>query len=265
MLTEAEQNLVQRIFARGPAALMEGGYTEAQAKAFLEREDVRAHILLLEREMDHAEKLEARQRRITRRSLDRLSDGAVAVLGQALAGPRYLTVEDEKTKQVQVQRGANGKPIIASPEPTPIQLRAAELILESQGVQKQKGKNDAPSTDVSVEVLFKGDVDKAVEIGDDPAHTEAVQHALARERVRTVIDILAQKVPELHNNLRRNLGLPAPEEEIKPVEAKVRPARKKKTKKKAAKKKTAKKAPRKTAKKKTSGRKTTRKKAPTKR
>lgn len=262
MLTDAEQNLVQRTFAQGPAALSEQGYSEQEQEEFLSREDVRAHLLLLEREMDHTEALQLRQRRITQRSLGQLSNGAVAVLGQALAGPEYLFVEDPKQKGHQiVQRGANGKPIVARPEPTPIQVRAAEVILEVQGVQQQKAKNEsAAGADVSVEVLFKGDVEAAVEIVDDPEHVKESQRALSREKVRTAIQILAHRVPELHGNLRRNLGLPPPVEEIKQVEATVRAPRKK------AKKKTAKKATKKkTATRKTSGRKKTRKKAPSKR
>lgn len=250
MLNDQERSLIQRTFAQGPSALFEEGYSEEEVKQFLAREDVRAMFVTLEREMDLQDSLLIRQRYVARRQLNRLSPGAIAVLGQALAGPQYLMTADENGTPV-IQKDANQRPIIRRPEPTPTQMRAAEVILESLGVPQQKAKNDGQgATDVNVEILFKGDAKAIVEVEDDPEHVKESQRALSRERVRTVIHRLAQKVPALHNNLRQSLGLPErPDtEEIKEIPHTTKTT-KKAAKKKVAKKKapTKKKAPKKKA------------------
>lgn len=242
MLNDHERSLINRTFAQGPAVLFEEGYDEDGVREFLSRPDVRAAFVLLEREMDSQEALSLRSRYVTRRSLSRLSQGAVAVLGQALAGPQYLMTEKDGV-QVAVT-DAKGNPILRRPEVTPIQMRAAENIMDSMGIRYGAAKhNSTPGADVNVEILFKDpDTDAAVEIADDPEHTAVAQKALSRERVRTVIEVLSEKVPALHENVKRNLGIT-----VEPAAPKTR---KRATKKKAAKKAPAKKASKKTVRKK---------------
>lgn len=241
MLTEHERSLIHRTFAQGPAILFEEGYDEAGVQEFLHRQDVRAAFAMLEREMDSQEALTLRSRYMTRRSISRLSQGAVAVLGQALAGPQYLMTEKEGV-QVPVT-DAKGQPILRRPEVTPTQMRAAENVMDALGIRYGAAKhNSAPGADVSVEILFKEtDTDAVAEIQDDPEHTEAAQKALSRERVRTVIDLLAHKVPELHENVKRSVGIT-----VEPAPPKKRTTKKKAVKKKASKKPAKKKTTRKT-------------------
>lgn len=206
MLTDAERDLLSRTFSGGPAVLVEEGYSEDDIRAFFKRSDVQAFWALLQRELDHRDALEIRSKFMLRRQLGTLSRGAVAILGQALAGPQYLTVRrDDGT--VAVQRDARGNPILSRPEITGIQLRAAEVILESLGVPYARAKNDqAPGVGAGVDNLFKGGEESTVQIAEDPAHENPAQRALSRERVRSVIAVLASRVPELHEKLNENLG-----------------------------------------------------------
>tara|TARA_R100001086_G_scaffold192515_1_gene109727 strand:- start:5911 stop:6693 length:783 start_codon:yes stop_codon:yes gene_type:complete len=226
MLSDSDKVLVKRAFAQGPAALYDAGLDSDQVAEFLAREDVKSYLFILERELEHAPALDVRQRYVTRRDLSRLTPGAVAVLGAALAGPQYLKTLDDNGVEV-IQRDGRGNPILRRDEPTSIQLRAAETILEALGIPQGKARAGADSaTEVNIQVLFReGGTEAVTRVSSDPDHTTEAQRALSRERIRTVIDQLATAVPKLHENLRKQLGQPRP---------KAPPGRKKATKKKAA-------------------------------
>lgn len=206
MLTEAERSLISRTFAQGPAVLFESGYSPADVRAFLDRTDVQAQFLLLQREFDQHDGLQARTRVIARRSLARLSPHAVALLGQALAGPQYVMHTLPDGTQVP-QLDANGRPILLRAEVTNTQLRAAEVILEALGVQcgKAKVQEVGAGADTGVASLFKADEGAQVTVRPDPSHTSEVQRALSRERVRNVIEVLSSKVPKLHQSATESL------------------------------------------------------------
>ncbi len=210
MLTEPERSLIARTFAQGPAVLFESGYSPEAVRGFLDRPDVQAHFLLLQREFDHHDALQARTRVMARRSLSRLSPHAVAVLGQALAGPQYVMRTLPDGTEVPAL-DANGRPILARPEVLPTQLRAAEVILEALGVQcgKAKVQEVGAGADTGVSALFKSEDPEKVTLSQDQSHTSEAQRALSRERVRNVIEVLAAKVPALHKTVNDSLSLPA--------------------------------------------------------
>lgn len=211
MLTEAERSIVHRTFAQGPAILFEEGFDEKAASDFLRRPDVQSEMLLLERELDHQESLAARSRYVARRQLARLTPGAVAVIGQALLGPRYLMRPDESGNQV-IATDVDGKPITLRKEPTAQQLRASEMVLEALGVPHQRARNGEAQTTPNIEILFRSTKETtAAKIDvDDPALSKEAQRALSRERVRNVIEILAERVPALHQRAIESLDSSVP-------------------------------------------------------
>lgn len=208
MLTAAERDLIARAFAQGPSALIDEGFTPDEIAKFVMRQDVQAQLAMLKREMDVRQELEERTRHLTRRQMSRLTPGAVAILAQALAGPQYLTYE--KDGQRAITTDANGNPVLLRAEVLPSQLRAAEVVLETLGVGYGKAKNEISATTTGdVSILFKSPEAVPTISVDDPSYSSDAQRALSRERVRTVISVLSGRVPQLHENLKANLGITA--------------------------------------------------------
>lgn len=216
MLTPEEQQLVRETFARGPAALIEAGFDAEQIKLFLARADVTEYYGLLDRELGVSDALEIRTRFLAKRRLAQLQPGAIAVLGRALAGPQYLRVGGPDGDRIAV--GAFGRPIVTTPEVTPVQLRAAEAVLENLGVTPGRVK-PAEGVDVSVEILFR-DGHPQASIEEDPSHTREAERALSRERVRNVILQLAPEVPGLAKRLNERLGIARDSSPPRPVRKK---------------------------------------------
>jgi hypothetical protein len=207
MLTSAERDLIARAFANGPSVLLEEGYTQDDIHKFCSRPDVAAQFALLERELDLREELEARTRHTTRRQMSRLTPGAVAIVAQALAGPQYLTYKTPDGVTA-IQTDAAGKPILIRPEVSMTQVRAAEVILETLGIPFGRARNEvSQSVGSKVGLLFRPPDAEVVVSVDDPLHENDAQRSLSRERVRTVIAVLSERVPALHQNLNENLGL----------------------------------------------------------
>jgi len=215
MLTAAERDLISRGVANGPSVFFEEGYTQEGIQKFCSRQDVAAQFTLLDREMDLREELDARTRHTTRRQMSRLTPGAVAIVAQALAGPQYLTYTTPEGTTA-IRTDAAGNPIVLRAEVTPTQVRAAEVILESLGIPYGRARNDTgQNIGTKVGLLFNApDTDVPV-VQDDPLHENDAQRALSRERVRTVIAVLAGRIPEMHANLNVNLGLAAPKSPLK--------------------------------------------------
>jgi hypothetical protein len=199
MLTEQESLLVKRLFSQGPAALFEDGYDDAQAEAFMTREEVRRELRLLEQELKHKDVLEQRSRFMTRRNMQRLTGGAVAILGRALQGPVYMR-DDEGA----ILRDAKGKPRIAEASIEPTQLAAAQTIIDTLGVGDAK-----PVTlqDVNVTALIHQQLtaqSKAMAVIDhDPSLEKEEQRVLSRERMRNVINKLMPMVAEAKQTIEK--------------------------------------------------------------
>lgn len=230
MLTAEEQTLIRETFSRGPAALIEAGYDEPAMQAFLGRADVADYFAALDAELEHADALEVRTRYMAKRSLSRMSGAAVAVLGRAMAGPRYLRMPDKDHKErdgspvMTVVTNATGHPILRDPEITPVQLRAAEATLDYLGVSPGKVR-PAMDVDLNISILYDRGKPK-ITIDSDPLHDREADRALSRERVRNVIAILAGEVPQLKDKLDESLGLkPA---RVKVIDAPKKTVRKKK-------------------------------------
>ena len=210
MLTAAERDLISRAFANGPSVLLEEGYSQEDIHKFCARPEVAAQFSLLERELDLRQELEERVRHTTRRQMSRLTPGAVAIVAQALTGPQYLTYRTADGVTA-IQTDANGKPILLRPEVSITQVRAAEIILETLGIPFGRARNETQANvTAKVGLLFKApDAEINVTI-DDPSYGSDAQRSLSRERVRTAISMLAEKIPQLHDSLNENLGLVAP-------------------------------------------------------
>jgi hypothetical protein len=186
VLTDQERSLVRRMFAQGPSVLLEEGYTADTVKGFMARDDVKAELEVLQIEFNNQEALFGRSKFASKRQLTKLSPGAVAILGQALAGPTYARSNDGA-----VLNDAKGNPILMQPEPTAIQLRAAETILDRIGVEGDMKVDRAQ--DVNLRILFHPDTTKKVKIEQDEALSEE-ERALARERIRNAIEKIIPKL-----------------------------------------------------------------------
>jgi hypothetical protein len=190
MLTEQESLLVKRLFAQGPSALFEEGYEDSQVEAFMAREEVRRELRLLEQELKHKDVLEQRSRFITRRNLQRLTGGAVAILGRALQGPVYLRDEEGA-----IRRDAKGHPLLAEDAIHPSQMVAARTIIDTLGVGEAK-----PVTlqDINVTALIQQQLNaetKAMAVLDhDASLVKEEQRVLSRERMRNVIERMMPKI-----------------------------------------------------------------------
>jgi len=205
-LTEQEKNIVRRAFSMGPAALLDDGYTWANIGDFLARPDVKAELELLQSEFNNQDALLTRSKFVAKRQLARFAQGAVAVLGQALAGPVYA--RDNKGN---ILMDAQGRPIMQSAPPHEMQYNAATQILNRLGVDTDKPADRAG--DMNVQLLFKsGEASAKVQITTDPALLTSEEQALSRERVRNAFEKLAKRLPEAQAKIKAALGNPQPEE-----------------------------------------------------
>lgn len=217
MLTDQERRLAILTSYLGPAVLIEEGWTTDAISTFIARSDVQDVWKLLKREFDIHEGLRARTKHAALRNLFRMIDPASAVVAQALAGPEYR--RDERGNIVTDPRG---NPLLVTAEITPTQLRAAELVLESAGVNDHRVRGDA-ATDPSLKLLFSITDERTVEIEDDPEHSTEEQKALTRERMRIAIERLAPRLLAARSVVKRGLGLdPATETTVAKVKRKKR-------------------------------------------
>lgn len=221
MLTEQERRLATLTSYLGPAVLIEEGWSTEAIAAFIARQDVQDVWKLLKREFDIHEGLRARAKHAALRNMFRMIDPASAVLAQALAGPEYR--RDEKGNIV---TDPSGKPLLVTAEITPVQLRAAETVLESAGVRDHRIRGDA-ATDPSLKLLFSVSDERTVSIEDDPEHDTDEQKSLTRERMRIAIEKLAPRLLAARSVVKRGLGLdPATETTVAKVQRKKRRGKK---------------------------------------
>jgi hypothetical protein len=201
-LTDDERNLVHQTFMQGPSVLMEAGYvTHAQIQEFLERPDVQAEWRLLQREFDAQDAIFDRTKFGLKRQLSRLGPGAVSILAHTMAGPVYA-----RNDNGHILTDARGHPIILSPSPTALQLTAAREVLDRVGVE---GKMEVDKgADLNIEKMCQDADSEAVSVEHDPKLLSFEERALSRERVRTVIDQIAEKLPEIQQEALTQLSPP---------------------------------------------------------
>lgn len=209
MLNEEEKSLVRRLFMSGPAVLFDEGYKGEAISQFLSRADVKAEMDLFQAEFHQQEAISSRTRFMGKRLLTKLSPGAIAMLGQALAGPIYV-----RDKEGNLITDAKGHPILRQPEPSGIQFAAATQILDRLGVSSDKPVDK--SADVNIGLLYKtGDEDAKVVLDTDVLHVTEEQRALSRERVRNAIELLMGSLPIAKEKARVQAQLNAPKETVK--------------------------------------------------
>lgn len=199
-LDKEQMRLADSVFMRGPIVLIEAGWDVEAINAFLENPEVNKYLQSLVLEFNHQDEAHARNRFGLRRGLRRLSSKAVDVYEKALDGPRYLRNNDGN-----VISGMSG-PIVLDPEPTRNQVTVASEILDRLGVAPE-GKmaiSDKAVTDISVKGILSGSSGpKEVSVDEvtDPQAESTEAKALARERVRNVIEVLKERLPELRAKL----------------------------------------------------------------
>jgi hypothetical protein len=214
ILTDEERALTRNAFHQGPAALIEAGFTPEEMGAFLRRPEVVGELNLLTKEFEEQKHLGDRAKFMARRNLSRLVNGATAVLARSLAGPRYA-----RDNKGQILLDARGHPVLVEPETTPIQLRAAESVLDKLGVADQKGVFADVAGDVNVTLMLQA-AEETMRLDDDPELVTDEQRALSREKVRNIIELLMPEVDDA-----RKKALPGPKK------AKKKASKKKSTKK----------------------------------
>lgn len=200
VLTAEERTLTQRAFMQGPAALFEAGLDKTGVLEFLEREEVREHYDLLNREFRHQEVMSAANKWGLGRQLTRLGDGAVAILANAMVGPEYA-----RDQQGHILTDARGHPILRQAEVSLVQLRAAEGVLDRLGVDLGRSQREK-SAGLDADILFRQMQEVQVKIEDDPDLEKEEQQALSRERVRNVIEIMKDAIPNVRQRLMKELG-----------------------------------------------------------
>jgi hypothetical protein len=215
-LTHQERMLVKSAFARGPAALLEAGITPEGVGEFMRRAEVQAEFTLLAQEFDHQDVLSDRTKFMSRRELARLVPGATALLARALAGPVYARNADGT-----VQLDPQGNRMVLEAEPTALQQRAAEEILDTLSIKAQKGEELVQGKDL-VTMFYAAE--EVVNLQDDPnQHTEE-QRALSREKVRNAIEVLTPIVVDLKSDAEKALTKKkkkrAPKKKKKPTDGK---------------------------------------------
>lgn len=193
-LTPEEKELVHEVFARGPSVLVELGYTPAQVRAFIHRPEVDAEMKLLEVEMDNLDSLMARTKFATYRQMMTLRPRAMDVLARSLDGPVYQ--RDPDTGAIMFTE--KNQPRVEDLPPTAGQVASAESVLDRVGVHRLQKHEPLPPT-VNLNVLFGTEVKKELEL--DPELRTEEQRALARERIRNVIMVLQERVPEARKHL----------------------------------------------------------------
>lgn len=200
-LSTDERNNIELAFMRGPGALLELGWNRDQIESFFERSDVKFEIEALTHEFAKREDYAARLKFGLKRDLARVSQGAAAMLGAALAGPLY-----SRDKNGLVITDAKGHPVIRETGPTRTQIVAATEILDRVGVTSEgKGGPGGERRGVEVNLNFGQDARAKITIDDDPKHTTKEERALSRERCRNVIAVLSKKLPDIKERAEKSL------------------------------------------------------------
>ena len=241
VLTEEQRAMVRRVFAQGPAVMLESGMDMLGVKEQMSDTDFKDYFGVLETEFDHQDALETRNRFIARRQLSQMIPNAVAICGMSMAGPQYLThihtTPDGQKQEIVTVNDKTKEPILARPEPTSLQFQSAKFLMECAGVPAAKARlNDGMA---NLSVLFKSeDAATRLSIDPDPLAENEKERCLSRERVRNVIEVITNDLPAIVERVDDVLMLAAPESVPEGTKKKARKkvARKKVTKTKVIKK-----------------------------
>ena len=198
---EVDVKLVEALFVQGPAALLEAGMTRDEAVAFYRSPPVALAMMELDREYTHHTTLHAHAKFAAERGLHRLLPDAVEVYAQAVQGPVYA-----RDAEGHVLNDDNGYAVFATPEPTPVQVRAARTILDGCGVADPK-VIAASAGEANMKLLFAGTEEETVVVESDPSLVTEEQRALSRERVRNVILSLIPELEGARKEASQKIGL----------------------------------------------------------
>ena len=201
-LSTDERGTIETAFMRGPGALLELGWNRDQIGSFFERPDVKLEIEALTHEFAKRDAYAARLKFGLKRDLARISQGAAAILGAALAGPIY-----SRDKEGNVITDAKGHPVLRETGPTRGQLVAATEVLDRVGlVPEGKSGPGGDRGNIEVNLNFGQDERLKITIADDPAHTTKEERALSRERCRNAIAVLAKRLPDIRARAEKSLS-----------------------------------------------------------
>lgn len=194
-LQPIERALVERLFSDGPEAFQNAGLNKQEQEEFLQRREVQAYIRQLEAAMrDHSGSL-SRTRFIAQKQLQRLAPLAVQTLHDAMRGLTYKKKKNGET--LMERRKVKGQiqffPVVETYPPQADQIDTARDILDRLGIHDQGEVNGRAGGNVNIFVT-DGSAKETLEYGEEDV-TER-QRIASRERVRSVMDVLAGKVQE---------------------------------------------------------------------
>jgi len=198
-LTSIERALVHRVSTYGPSALLDAGYSPEDIQIFLDRAEVKQEIALLASEYKNQSTLTLLTQFMAKRQMMRLMPDAVGVLESGLQGHVYSRDADGN-----VLLDEHGRPVIQSPEITRTQLNAAQTILDRLGIDPQDKRGE--HVDVDITVLFTKIEEAQVEIVLNPDFENSEQKGLSREKIRTFIELIKDKLPEARKRLEAELN-----------------------------------------------------------
>jgi hypothetical protein len=190
---DQEADLARLAFMRGPAALLDAGYTAEAIQDFIARPAVRDLMAALASEYKNEEILFGRARFMAKRDMLPAIPDAVRVLRAAIVGPTYA-----RDPQGGIVRDSRGRPVILNAIDDQ-QLVAANQLLDRVGVGDKKSVS---SQDVNVNVLFTGASearDMVAKSGENMTHEQRV---ISRERMRAVVEALAPHLMALRERIR---------------------------------------------------------------
>jgi hypothetical protein len=188
-LTPKEQEISRMVWAVGSAALYELEWEQKQVQAFMSREDVLGYLAILNAEATAQMALAERHKFIAMRRLRRMSNQAMDILEDALAGPGFA--HDQTTGEI--LRDARGHPILRTLPPDEMQVLAAKEILDRSGIVK--GESYDPSRDSGMTELIREGA-KPIEIEYAPGSEEAAK-TISRESMRITIERVKVQLPEI--------------------------------------------------------------------
>jgi len=201
-LSPEERGVVVELFSRGASVLVELGWTITQVSDFLNRPEVRTQLDLLKHEFDNQEAIQSRVQFSTKRGLARLAPTAVSTLNRAMAGPTYI-----RDPEGRIMQDRHGNPLTRDAGITPTQLRAAEKVMECLGIES-KVRIDIRA-DSNLDVLMKpAEIASARIDVEDTGGLDPKEQALARERVRNLIEKLGPRAADLAKAIQQKMQKP---------------------------------------------------------
>ena len=190
-LSDEDRDLAHELFARGPGALRDSGWTDEQINNFLQRPEVQKEVNLLFHEYESREAMEARVVFNIRRRLRKSAHKAISVLDKSLDGPTY-----KRDLKGHVEYDEKGRPLEKEPEPTRTQFNAAQEVLDRLGVVVPEGVS------INLDDIF--DTAPMKEVPDElTQYEDEEERAASYERLRTAMEELAPHISEIRDTIDR--------------------------------------------------------------